>query len=408
MNSTVDNENAASDAKPTWALNRRERKQAERRAAGLPVKRRRWPWILAGLVVLGSVAFMVISGGRNAPVEEAEDAGPRAMQLNTEEYVTLETATLTRTVKVTGSLEPARKAQLSSQVGGQVQAVNAQPGNFVTEGDVLVQIDVETLSLQLDLQRDTAAATRSQLELAESQLERAITLNDRGISSASDLEQVQTNVDGLRANLRALDGQVALAENSLNNATVRAPFSGVVASSSVEPGQYISVGAPLFNVVDLNIMEMQGSAPVAAGAALKAEQLASISVDGVPDRSFAGTVVRINPVAQEGTRTVPVYITIDNSDGTLRGGMFASGQVTVAERQDAIAVPRDALHEDDQGKYVLKIVDNELVRTPVETGQSWSFNRVIGIVSGLDAGDVIVSAPLDELQPGDLVRTVEF
>ncbi|UXN73984.1 hypothetical protein N8D56_01075 [Devosia sp. A8/3-2] len=86
-------------------------------------------------------------------------------------------------------------------------AVMARPGDAVREGDVLVQLDTESLRIQLDQQTSTAAATRAQLVLAESQLLRTTDLIERGLTASSGLEQAQSSVDALRANLAALEGR---------------------------------------------------------------------------------------------------------------------------------------------------------------------------------------------------------
>ncbi|UXN73985.1 hypothetical protein N8D56_01080 [Devosia sp. A8/3-2] len=116
---------------------------------------------------------------------------------------------------------------------------------------------------------------------------------------------------------------------------------------------------------------------------------------------------RVNPVAAAGTRTIPVYITLDNADGVLRGGMFAVGQITVAEQADALALPSGAVREDAEGFYVLKVEGDSVVRRGIEKGSEWSAGRLIEIASGISAGDIIVTAVLTQLEPGDRIEMVE-
>jgi RND family efflux transporter MFP subunit len=158
--------------------------------------------------------------------------------------------------------------------------------------------------------------------------------------------------------------------------------------------------------VDLTRMELQGNAPVGAASELKPGQAVGIRVDGIPGRTFEGKVVRINPVADEGTRTIRAYSIIDNSDGVLLGGMFATGSVVVGEIDEALAVSTVALREDADGNHLLRIADGRLLRTPVETGGTWA-GGLTQITGGLAAGETIVAAPLPELQDGDAVKIVE-
>ena len=193
------------------------------------------------------------------------------------------------------------------------------------------------------------------------------------------------------------------AEIALQNATVTAPFAGIISSRAVEPGQAIGAGVPLLGLVDLSKLQMDAAAPVSAAALIAAGQDVTIAVDGVASRTFAGTVDRINPLAIQGTRSIGIYITLDNPDGRLRGGMFATGQVVIATAPEAIAVPAVALREDADGPYVLSIEDERLVRRAVVPGAAWNGGRLIEIADGLAAGDTIVSVALPELAPGDAV-----
>lgn len=396
-------------AKPEWAMSKREKLNMERAAAGLPPKRRRWPWIVLVLLLVGGAGgyFYVTSNQKppEAPVSETPKT-ETAMLINSMEYTVMQERRLENLVKVSGALSPSVRAELSSQSGGEVEQVNVRPGDSVSQGDILVQVDTENLTLKLQQIRSTAEATRTNLQRSESQLERTEELSKRGIATSSSLEQARSDVGALRANLAAQESQVEAAEIALTDATVRAPFDGVVASRSVEPGQIIGSGSPLMSIVDLSVMEMVGNAPIGTGPVIAPGQEVSVVVDGLADQTFVGTVDRINPVATAGTRTIPVYIRLENVDGLLRGGMFATGQIVVDSVEDALAVPVEAVREDAEGNYLLRIEDDRLVRADVELGATWNAGRLVHVAAGLSPGDEVVTAPLAELEPGDLVEIV--
>lgn len=397
-------------AKPDWAMGKREAERARLEREGLPRKRRKWPWIvLVLLIAAGAGYYYYIT--EVAPPPDAVASAPATetepvMQVNPVELAVLRPQTLQRTVRVIGTIAPARQAQLSAQVNGRIETVMVQPGDAVSEGDVLAQIDVETLTLELRQARSNADATRAQLDLAQVQLERAQQLIDRGVSTTSSLDEAQSNVAQLRASVSALDDQVAGAELRLRNATVRAPYDGVISARAAEPGQYVSIGAPLVTVVDLTTVEMRASAAVGSGALLQRDQQVTVRVDGIPGRTFEGVVTRINPVAEEGTRTIPVYVRIGNADGVLLGGMFGVGQIVVEEAEDALAVPTSALREDAEGYHLLQIADGRLVRRPVETDGDWA-GGLTRITAGVEPGQTVITAPLPSLSDGDAVAIVE-
>ena len=376
-----------------------------RRAAAAPAA--------LALVVLGAGAAWYYQTNivPSLPVAEVVAEEPLAeidsrMQVNPFEYATVAPQVLQRIVRVTGTLQPAQQAQIASQTSGRVEAVTLRPGDRVMAGDVLVQLDVERLRLDLDLQRSNAAATQSQLTLAEGQFERVQALVERGVATTSDLDQARTTLEGLRANISALADQVTGAELSLRQATVTAPFSGILSARDVEPGQFVAMGAPLVSIVDLSSVELVAQAPVSSGALIAPGQAVAVTVDGLPGRSFAGEVVRINPIATEGARTIPIYIALDNADATLLGGMFATGEIVVAEARDAIAVPSEAIREDREGLHVLTIADGVLERRAVSPGDTWR-GDLVQLAGGLAPGDTVITAALPELSPGDLIVLVD-
>src|SRR5690606_36875178 len=193
---------------------------------------------------------------------------------------------------------------------------------------------------------------------------------------------------------------------ALANATVKAPLTGIVASRSVDPGQTVQTGTPLFNIVNLEQMEFEAAASANSSTRVGAGQTATVSVTGRDGREFTGEVSLVNPVAVSGTRTVPIYIALDNPEGALRGGMFATGYIVVSEQNDALAVRASALREDAEGRFVLKLVDDTLVRQAVEPAREWNRGRMVE-VTGIANGDVIVSAPLPDLDAGDAYTLVE-
>jgi len=397
--------------KPDWALSKRERANAQiLREGGTVRRRKRWPYVV-GLIVVSVGCYAAFQFGRPAATETEAALPPVVqeqpiMRLALAEVKTLAPTTLTRSVKVTGSLQPLRQAALTAQVAGIVEAVNFRAGDTIKAGDVIAQIDVSDLEITLNQVRGSMNATRAQLDLAQTQFDTAKKLVDRGISPSSSLDSAKSNLDALQANLTSLQAQVQAAEVSIAKATIVAPFSGMVSSRSIEPNQSIASGAALVTLVDLSRMEVQAIAPLNATSSLAIGQNVELKVESDRNRVFKGIVDRINPVAVPGTRSIIVYVTLQNDDGFLRGGMFTSGNVIVAEKENAIAVPAGALREDQEGQYVLKIDGNTGVRQSVALGETWG-SGLVEIVDGLSAGDLVVSAPLPQLEPGMQVSVAE-
>ncbi|MBE7734089.1 efflux RND transporter periplasmic adaptor subunit [Devosia faecipullorum] len=392
-------------AKPEWAQSRLEKENARRIAEGKKPRRKIWRWIVLGVIIVGALAYFLLQPPAPEPAEDISNLSPVARQLLPTEIAEIRPTTLAHSVKVTGTLVPGRQSSVASMASGRVLEVTVRPGDSVSAGDVLAEIDRATLTLQLNQQRATAEATRIQLLSTRQQLERTEELARQGLATPSALDQARASAAALESNLAALDSGVESAKIALDNATVRSPLDGVVSARSVEPGQTINAGTPLFTIVNLEEMEFEASASVNSSALVSSGQKATISVTGIDGTTFDGDVTRVNPVAIAGTRAVPIYISIDNRQRLLRGGMFATGFIVVAEKHDAIAVPASALREDAEGDFVLVLDRDNLVRKAVTPGEQWDRGRTVEI-EGLSPGDRVIIAPLPELSAGDAYQVV--
>lgn len=395
------------DDKPEWAMSRREKRRADALRQGINQPRRRWLFIVAAVVIVVLLLMMILGGGDKTDAAEAANGDTQVMQLNPVEVSTATPTLLRQTVRVTGTLSPLTTTQLSARVNAPIARVLVRSGDAVAKGDQLLVMETDDLTTQLEQQRANARSTAANLALARSQLARDRSLGERGLTPASSIESQRAQVAALEANLDALELSVQSAERSLADAVVTAPVAGRVANRSVEVGQYVSTGTLLMTLVDLSFMEVAANVPLRAIDQIKPGQTALVQVDGIHSERFVGTVDRINPVAADGTRTAPVYVRVPNPQERLRGGMFSSVEIVVAERSQALAVPVDAVREDNQGRYVLFLNNGELERTSVDTGELWNGGELIEITAGLNAGVQYIAAPLPELKAGDRVQLME-
>lgn len=364
--------------------------------------RKRWIGLLA-LIVLGAGGYFAWSQAAPDPAPgpiPAAAPAERIMRLNGFDVTTVAAGGQEETVRLTGTLAPARQAVVSARTGGRIEEVLVQPGDSVAQGAVIARIDTEELALQYAQQESSVEATRIQFELAESQLASTRSLVERGASPRSALDSAQSNVDGLAANLSAQRSQLATLALNLEQATIRAPFAGTIAERSAEPGQSVNPGAAIATVVDTSRVEVRGAISLTDASRVAVGQAVRIEVEGRRDAVREGTIDRINPVAIEGTRSLPIYLSLDNADGALRGGMFVTGQVVISEAHDVFALPAGAIREDGEGTHVLVLAEDRLERRAVTTGQAWQNGRMVSITEGLSEGDEVVSQALAELTPG--------
>jgi len=373
-----------------------------------PPRRRGLRRLLVSLLVVaalagGGVLWQARTSGQaavnaDAPVPE------RVLELAAIELTRVAPRRLTETVRLSGSVDPVNWTVVKAEVAATLAEVLVREGQAVKRGDVLARFDTRDLAARLAEKESNLAGARAQLAYAEKTRTKNLALRQKDIVAESSYDQAQSTWQFQQATVQALTAQVEMARKALNDAVVKAPIDGVVSERTVNPGETLAVNGKMFVVVDLSRVEVTATVPADEVARLQPGQSVLLRVEGFGERTFRGTLARINPQARPGTRAIPVYVSVDNADGSLRGGMFASGDAVVAEAENAVALPPAALRRDDQGDFVLTVADGRLTRTPVRRGQSWARGELVQ-VEGLPGGAVVVTAPLPGLQAGQAVRT---
>lgn len=370
--------------------------------------RRRPRRLLLTLLVVAALAgagvlWQARTGGQAAV---SKDAPPpeRVFELAAVELTRIAPRRLTETVRLSGSVDPVNWTVVKSEVAATLAEVLVREGQPVRRGDVLARFDTRDLAARLAEKESNLAGARAQLVYAEKTRAKNLALRQKDIVAESSFDQAQSTWQFQQATVQALAAQVELARKALGDAVVRAPIDGMVSERAVNPGETLAVNARMFGVVDLGVVEVTATVPADEVARLKPGQPVLLRVEGFGEREFRGTLARINPQARAGTRAIPVYVAVDNADGALRGGMFASGDAVVVEAEAAVALPPSALRHDDQGDFVLTVTDGRLVRSAVRRGPGWMRGELVQ-VEGLPAGAVAVIAPLPGLQAGQAVRT---
>lgn len=353
--------------------------------------------IVCLLVVIAFGCSMVISANAVFAASEVELA-----RVDVSVAIRQDVAT---EVRIAGSLSPIRRSTLSSRVSSTISDLPAQVGDVVKAGDVLVRFDKDGLSSTVTARKAEVDALSAQAQLAESVLERNTTLGERGASSDATRLEARANLLNLRAQLRSKQAEVSDAERSLAYAELRAPFDGIISARPVEQGQTVALNTELMTIVDLSRMEVDAGVPTNRISLVQLGQPVALSVEGFPGRTFDGKIMRISPTAVAGSRAVRVFVAINNDEGLLRGGMFTTGILQVDAQKGVIALPSSSIRHDEQGTFVLKVDGTTLTRQPVTLGTSWTDRNLVQ-VSGVEEGEMIVTAPLPDLVAGTAV-TIE-
>jgi RND family efflux transporter MFP subunit len=303
-------------------------------------------------------------------------------------------------LRVSGELQPVNRVVMRAKTGGKILNLDVREGERVRAGEILMRFetdDLQSMLLQRESDRDAAKA---ELVLAMQALNRVEQLSKKSVASKEQLEKAKSDVAANSSKVQSLSAQVDIARVALRDAEVLAPFDGILASRAVEAGTHVSADAELLTLVDTSDLEAKVLVSTRDIQRVAIGQITELLIDGMDGQTIRGAVARINPVADSGTRFVPVYLRLANRDGRLWGGMFATGSILVRQKADTLVVPAISLRKDYSSDYVLKLQDGHLQRQPVTVGAAWNGGSMLEIATGLKRGDTIVTAPLPELGPG--------
>ncbi len=334
---------------------------------------------------------------------EGRAAGPSAAPLR----VRVERAR--RRVLATDSAVPAvvsafQRAELAAEVSGRVVARLVEAGDRVGEGDPLIRIDDTRLKLAAKEARhglDLAVAESSE---ALRQLKRAQQLRKEKLISESELDERQTAFERARANRSRAEVVLAQADRAVADATVRAPFAGIVESVDVDVGEYLQPGAPVAMVVDFSRARIFAGVTAAEAARLSAGMRVEVSFDDLGGAVIEATLRSVGRVAdRDGTYRAELWL--ESPDPRLRDGMVGEVRFSGSGAAPVITVGRSALVRRDGKMMVFVVTDEEgksIVRARrVETGRSDAAH--IAIVGGLDEGELVVVDGLFALGDGSAV-----
>ena len=329
-----------------------------------------------------------------------------ALELAASDLLTVKKAELTRTLEVSGSLVAVNSAFLKARVAAEVKSVAVREGDAVRAGQVLAQLDTTEFDWRLRQAEQQAQAARSQLEIAQRGLQNNRALVAQGFISATALENAVSTEAGAQATLQAALAAVELARKARADATLTAPIGGFVSQRLVQPGERVPVDAKLLEIVDLSRLELQASVPPESAGLLRVGATAMLKVDGI-DGDVPARVVRINPSAQPGSRSVIAYLELQPNPA-LRQGLFARGSIDL-ERRQALLLPLSAVRNDQAQPYALLLAGTQVAQRSLSLGQRGQAGGVeaVEVLQGLAEGDRVLAGSLGAMRDGASVRLSE-
>lgn len=359
-----------------------------------------WAW-LAVAIVAGLVAWLAMRGPSGAnPAADPTAAATGPLELASVDVSRVESRVLSRSLPLSGSISPVIQATVKSRVSGEVEEVTVREGQDVRQGDVIARVDTRNLQAQYDRELAAVEKARADLDLATLNRDKNRKLLEQHYISQNTYESTESGYAGNVAGLKLAEAQARVAKISLDDAVIRAPFTGTIAKRLVQPGEKVSSDTSIVSLVDLRQMLLEAAVPAADIPAVRIGQKARFNVGGFGDRVFEGEIQRINPMTGEGSRAITIYIAVANADRALKGGMFAQGDLTLEATQPVLSIPVPAIHEEAGMPFVYILQDGRIERRVVTVGPIIKGNAYVEISGGLKAGERVVVASIGDVKSG--------
>lgn len=368
---------------------------------------KRWiGWAIA-LLAVAAIALGVMRAMSARKEQAAAAAAPKVeapVELAQGDTVVVQQRELSRGLPITGALRAVDSALVKARVAGELRGLTVREGDAVKTGQVLARIDESEYRARVQQMQQQADAARSQIDIAQRQWDNNKALVEQGFISKNALDTSQMTLSGAQATHKAALAATEMARKSLDDTVLRAPISGTVAQRLAQPGERVVVDAKVLEIVDLSRIEMEATLNASDSVQVRVGQTAELQIEGSA-APVKATVARINPTAQAGSRSVPVYLRIDAPAG-LRQGLYAQGTLDVG-RTSALAVPVSAVRTDKPAPYVQLVEAGKVVHRTVEPGARGTVEGepLVAIAgSGIAAGTVVLAGQVGVLREGTAVK----
>jgi len=364
--------------------------------------RRRW--------LIGGLALLVVAGAIGGTVAmrvTKKDGGsgdgkdkPVTLQFAPSDLTQVEARPLSRWLPVSGALQPVRQATVKAKVSGDVKQVTVREGETVQVGQVLARIDTADLDAKLLDRVGALESAKAQLAMAEKTRTSNQMLLKQNFISQNAFDNSESSFRVAEGSVKSTEAQVQIAKNALRDAVAISPLTGIVAKRHVQPGEKVAFDSPLVTIVDLKDMELQAAVPAVDVPELTIGKPVELVIDGFGDRRFKGRVERMNPATEPGTRSILVYVGIPNTDGALRGGMFATGRIALAATAPVPTLPATAVRTEGGISYVWMLEDGKLAKRVVALGARDDAAGRVEVRTALPVGAPVLGARMDNLKDG--------
>ena len=345
----------------------------------------------ATLALFAAIAVGVTLFTHPAALAENKPASPPPRPATTVEVAEVIVAPGRREIASVGTLRANESIVLRPEIGGRIARIHFAEGTQVKEGEPLFTLDRTVLQAQFDQIEASRALHLANYKRAEALLfDRAISERER------DEAYAQWQLD---------EASVRLARAQLAKTVLKAPFTGTTGLRQVSVGDVVAPGQDLVNLEDISRLKVELDLPGIQSARIAVGQKLNLTTDAFPDMDFAAELYAIDPRFNEKGGSIAARALLDNRDGLLHPGQFVNSRLVVEEHEAALFIPEQAVMPQPGKMFVMKVVEAKAVLTPIEIGPRR--DGMVEILTGLSAGDFVVTGGLQKIGDGSPVNAVK-
>jgi membrane fusion protein (multidrug efflux system) len=324
------------------------------------------------------------SEAKNTPTTKAATAAPVGVPVDA---IVLKSETIKDEMEATGTLVANQAVDIVSELNRKVIRVNVKEGSVVGTGALLFQLDDADLQAQLE-------------QLIQQQ--KLARLNEQRLKDLIQHQAViQQDYDQTFTNLKVIDAQVQQLRVMIEKTRIRAPFSGRIGIIHVYPGSFVTPQTVMTNLVDYTQLKLDFTVPEKYAAVLREGSQVKFTVES-NEKTYTATVQAHESKLDQNTRTLLIRAVSPNPKEEILPGQSARLNIALNSAPNSLMVPSQALMPSSQGYTVYAIKNNKATMIPIQTGQR--SDRNVQVLSGLAAGDTLITSNLMRLSPGAAVQ----
>ena len=357
--------------------------------------------LLIALIAVGIYKFVTY---KNKPADalSTKVQANLPIELTVSDVFNAQSISMTQGLPISGTLKATRSAMIKARVAGELVSLEVREGDAVRAGQIIAKVDpTEYLAKQRQAQQQAEAA-RAQVEIAQRQFDNNNALVNQGFISKTALDTSIANLNAAKATHQAAISALDVASKAVDDCSLKSPLNGFISQRLAQTGERVAPDTRIVEVLDLSQFELEATLTPADALSVKVGQPAKLNIEG-STQEVSAKVLRINPSAQVGSRSVLIYLGIQGHPA-LRHGLFVQGSLGTQKIQ-TVVIPLESVRTDKSLPYVQVAQDGKVVHLKVSLGAKAEVDgKVMMAVPEIAEGTQVLAMSAGALREGALIK----